>query len=134
MRKLETSAHAKSPCYRQLSKEATERIPDVTLPLRPAALGDIQDAIATVTVHSRTPTHSLDALVVFAITQCPFNWGEGPSLIWLVDMTTHCLDELRIKPYFGRFFHHSDDRGPNTAPSVVLTYAYWHSHFHDDHG
>src|ERR1700730_13434718 len=57
MRELENSAHAK-PCYRQLSKEATERmIPDVMLPSRAAAVGDIQeDAIATVPVHSRTPS------------------------------------------------------------------------------
>src|SRR5438876_8892864 len=38
-RELKTSAHAK-PCYRQLSKEATERmISDVMLPLRAAQWG-----------------------------------------------------------------------------------------------
>src|SRR5580704_2401047 len=44
------------------------------------------------------------------------------------------FDALRIQPYFGRFFHDSDDRGPNSAPYIVLSYAYWHSHFHDDRG
>jgi hypothetical protein len=29
--------------------------------------------------------------------------------------------------------HGSDDeRGPNSAPYVVLSYAYWHNHFQDD--
>ncbi len=37
-----------------------------------------------------------------------------------------------IRPYLGRFFHGSDDHGPNSAPYVVLGYAYWHSHFQAD--
>jgi predicted permease len=41
---------------------------------------------------------------------------------------------LGIEPYLGRFFHASDEHGPNSAPYVVLTYAYWHSHFLDDRG
>ena len=41
---------------------------------------------------------------------------------------------LGIQPYLGRFFHGSDEHGPNSAPYIVLTYAYWHSHFQDDRG
>ena len=39
---------------------------------------------------------------------------------------------LRIQPYLGHVFHASDEHGPNSAPYIVLTYAYWHSRFHDD--
>ena len=42
------------------------------------------------------------------------------------------FDVLRIHPYIGRFFHASDELGPNSAPYIVLTYAYWHSRFQDD--
>ncbi len=42
------------------------------------------------------------------------------------------FDALGIQPYLGRFFHGSDEHGPNSAPYIVLSYAYWHSHFHDD--
>ena len=42
------------------------------------------------------------------------------------------FDVLRIHPYLGRFFHASDEHGPNSAPYLVLTYAYWHSRFQDD--
>ncbi len=31
-----------------------------------------------------------------------------------------------MQPYLGRFFHESDEHGPNSAPYIVLTYAYWH--------
>jgi predicted permease len=34
----------------------------------------------------------------------------------------------------GRFFHAADEHGPDSAPNIVLTYAYWHSHFQDDRG
>ena len=49
-------------------------------------------------------------------------------------MSGNYFDALRIQPYLGRFFHASDERGPNSAPYVVLSYAYWHSHFQDDRG
>ncbi len=39
---------------------------------------------------------------------------------------------LGISPYLGRFFSAADERGPGSAPYVILTYAYWHSRFHDD--
>ena len=32
----------------------------------------------------------------------------------------------------GRFFHASDEKGYDSAPYVVLSYAFWHSYFHDD--
>ncbi len=36
----------------------------------------------------------------------------------------------------GRFFHASDEKGQGqgSGPYVVLSYAYWHGHFHDDPG
>jgi predicted permease len=48
--------------------------------------------------------------------------------------TGNYFDVLRIHPYLGRLFHPSDEHGPNSAPYIVLTYAYWHSRFHDDPG
>ncbi len=44
------------------------------------------------------------------------------------------FDGLGIQPYLGRFFHASDERGANSAPYVVLSYAYWHGHFRGDPG
>jgi predicted permease len=48
--------------------------------------------------------------------------------------TGNYFDVLRVHPYLGRFFHASDERGFNSAPYIVLTYAYWHSRFLDDRG
>ena len=44
------------------------------------------------------------------------------------------FDALQVRPYLGRFFHDSDEHGANSAPYIVLSYAFWHSHFHDDRG
>ena len=80
----------------------------------------------------RQRNHSFDDLATFSIDQIAVNAGQGTSLEW--DMETSCnyFDVLRIQPYFGRFFHDSDDHGPNSAPYIVLSYDYWHSHFQAD--
>jgi hypothetical protein len=71
-------------------------------------------------------------LAAFSITQVALDTGENPSLIWGVEASGNHFDALRIQPYRGRFFHASDDHGANSAPYIVISYAYWHSHFHDD--
>ncbi len=60
--------------------------------------------------------------------------GGNPSTAWPYLASGNYFDVLRIQPYLGRFYHASDEKGANSAPYVVLSYAYWHSHFHDDAG
>ena len=82
----------------------------------------------------RDRNQSFDGLAGFGISQVAMNSGQGPSLIWGVDASSNYFDALRIQPYLGRFFHDSDDHGPNSASYIVLSYAYWHTRFHDDRG
>lgn len=58
--------------------------------------------------------------------------GANPSTAWPYLVSGNYFDALEIQPYLGRFFHASDEKGKNSAPYVVLSYAYWHSRFHDD--
>jgi predicted permease len=60
--------------------------------------------------------------------------GGNPSTAWPYMASGNYFDALGIQPYLGRFFHASDERGMNSAPYVVLSYAYWHGKFHDDAG
>lgn len=60
--------------------------------------------------------------------------GANPVTVWPYETSGNYFDALGIQPYLGRFFHSSDEHGLNSAPYVVLSYAYWHSHFQDDHG
>jgi len=75
---------------------------------------------------------SFDGVAGYSIDQVAVDNGEKPSLVWGMEATGNYFDVLRIQPYLGRFFHASDEHGPNSAPYIVLSYAYWHSHFHDD--
>jgi predicted permease len=82
----------------------------------------------------RDRNHSFDGLAAFAMGQVAINTGEGPSIEWNVEASCNYFDALRVRPYLGRFFHDSDDHGPNSAPYTVLSYDYWHSHFQEDRG
>src|ERR1700691_1448760 len=80
----------------------------------------------------RQRNRSFDDMAVFAIRQSGLDTGKDPSNVWQYETSGNYFDVLRIQPYIGRFFHASDEHGPNSAPYVVLSYAYWHSHFRDD--
>jgi predicted permease len=58
--------------------------------------------------------------------------GGNPSTIWPYLVSGNYFDALGVKPYLGRFLHAADERGPNSVPYIVLSYAYWHSHFQAD--
>ena len=60
--------------------------------------------------------------------------GGNPSVAWPYLASGNYFDTLQLQPYLGRFFHAADEKGMNSAPYVVLSYAYWHSHFHADKG
>src|SRR5258708_11708729 len=80
----------------------------------------------------RQRNRSFEDVAVFAIRQSGLDTGKDPSNVWQYETSGNYFDVLRIQPYIGRFFHSSDEHGPNSAPYVVLSYAYWPSHFRDD--
>ncbi len=82
----------------------------------------------------RNHNHSFDDLVAYTIDLVGLDTGEGPSRFWIEEASGNYFDALGIQPYLGHFFHASDEHGPNSAPYMVLTYAFWHTHFQDDRG
>ncbi len=60
--------------------------------------------------------------------------GGSASTAWPYLTSGNYFDALGIQPYMGRFFHAGDEKGINSAPYIVLSYAYWHGFFHDDPG
>ncbi len=80
----------------------------------------------------RDRNHSFDGLAAFTFVQAGLDTGNNPSAAWLNETSGNYFDALHIPPYLGRVYHGSDEHGPNSAPYIVLTYAYWHSHFQDD--
>jgi predicted permease len=83
----------------------------------------------------RDRSRSFEDLAAFnMVLGVGFDTGKNPVAANGFAATGNYFDVLRIHPYLGRLFHASDEHGPNSAPYVVLTYAYWHSRFHDDPG
>jgi predicted permease len=85
-------------------------------------------------VDLRNRNRSFDDLAAFKFAFVGLDSGKDPSLAAGYATTGNYFDVLRIQPYLGRVFHGSDEHGPNSAPYIVLSYAYWHSRFQDDRG
>jgi predicted permease len=85
-------------------------------------------------VDLRDRNRSFDGLAAFNMVFVGLDTGNDPSLATGFATSGNYFDVLRIHPYLGRFFHSSDEHGPNSAPYVVLSYPYWHSRFQDDRG
>jgi len=59
--------------------------------------------------------------------------SQGSAQVtWNFEVSTNYFDMLGIRPQAGRFFHANDDHGPNSAPYIVLTDAFWHNRFNAD--
>ena len=82
----------------------------------------------------RDRNHSFEDLAAFNFAFVGFDTGSDPAQSTAFTVSGNYFDVLRLQPYLGRFFHASDERGKNSAPYVVLAYAFWHSRFQDDRG
>ena len=81
----------------------------------------------------RDKSRSFSSLTAFNIIgPVGVDTGGNPSTAWPFMSSGNYFDSLGIQPFLGRFFHASDEKGYDSAPYVVLSYTYWHSHFHDD--
>jgi predicted permease len=82
----------------------------------------------------RDRNRSFEDLAAYNVTGVGLDTGNNPSSAWILETTGNYFDALGAQPYLGRFFHASDEHGPNSAPYIVLAHAFWHTHFQDDHG
>jgi predicted permease len=82
----------------------------------------------------RDRNRSFDGLAAYDIALAGLDTGDSPSRTWLYETSGNYFEVLGIRPYLGRFFQASDEHGPNSAPYIVLSYAYWHNHFSEDRG
>ncbi|HEV2280150.1 MAG TPA: ABC transporter permease [Acidobacteriaceae bacterium] len=82
----------------------------------------------------RDRNHSFVDLAAFSFAFVALDTGNDPVPGSGYAVTGNYFDVLGVKPYLGRVIHASDERGTNSAPYVVLTWAYWHRRFHEDRG
>jgi predicted permease len=82
----------------------------------------------------RDRNRSFDGVAAYGLAAVGLNTGNNPTPAWVYEVTGNYFDALDVHPYLGRFFHASDEHGPNSAPYIVLPYAYWQSRFESDRG
>jgi len=82
----------------------------------------------------RDRNRTFDGLAAFRFEFVGLDTGQDPSVAAGYAATGNYFDVLGIQPYLGRFFHGSDEHGPDSAPYIVLSHAYWHRRFQDDRG
>ena len=81
----------------------------------------------------RARNHSFEDVAAFNMNLgLGLDTGKNPSVANAFAVTGNYFDVLRMQPMLGRFFHESDEHGLNSAPYIVLTYAFWHTRFNDD--
>ena len=82
----------------------------------------------------RDRNRSFDGLIAYTMAPAGLNSRGTPEPIWLYEASGNYFDMLGAEPLLGRFFHASDERGYNSASYIVLSHAYWQSHFQGDPG
>jgi predicted permease len=84
-------------------------------------------------VDLRDKNRTFESLMSFNIIgSVGVSTGGNASTAWPFTVSGNYFDGLGVQPYLGRFFHASDEKGKNSAPYVVLSYAYWNRQFHGD--
>jgi predicted permease len=83
-------------------------------------------------VDLRDRNRTFDGIAAYNINLAGLDTGENTTRVWLDEVSGNYFDVLGVQPYLGRVFHSSDEHGANSAPYIVLSYAYWHTHFQDD--
>jgi predicted permease len=80
----------------------------------------------------RDRNRSFDGIAAYDMATAGIDIGGKPSPVWVYEASGNYFDVLGIQPRLGRFFHRSDEHGPNSAPYIVLSYGFWQTHFQGD--
>ena len=70
----------------------------------------------------------------YGLSSVGLGWNGAIREVSGYDVTANYFDVLGVKPELGRFFHASDEQGPESAPLVVLSDALWRREFRADPG
>jgi predicted permease len=64
--------------------------------------------------------------------EATLGWGNTVKNVTGYAVTGNYFDLLGVQPEIGRFIHEADERGPNSAPYIVLSNKLWRSVFNAD--
>ena len=72
----------------------------------------------------RDRNQSFDGLAAFSFAFVGLDTGNDPSVASGFATSGNYFDVLGLHPYLGHFFHAADEHGTNSAPYMVLSYAF----------
>jgi predicted permease len=77
---------------------------------------------------------AFEGLAMYQIAKGGLDTNGTPEEAWFYEASANYFDVLHLHPELGRLFIAGDDRGINSMPYLVLSYAYWQSRFNGDRG
>lgn len=80
----------------------------------------------------RDRNNTLSGLAAYRLGQVGLTTSSGAYKCWDIEVSGAYFDLFGVQPELGRVFHSTDERGPDSAPYVVLSDGFWRSHFNGD--
>ena len=83
-------------------------------------------------VDYRTRNSTFSDMAAYRINGVGLSTDGSAQHCWMYEVSSNYFDMLGAQPALGRFFHESDEHGPNSAPHIVLSDAFWRRRFNAD--
>ena len=77
----------------------------------------------------RARNSTFSDMAAFRIAQAALSTGGLTKMSWIYEVTGSYFSMLGVQPELGRLFYSSDEHGPNSAPYIVLSDAFWRARF-----
>jgi predicted permease len=71
-------------------------------------------------------------MAAYRIGDLGLSTGGRAEQCWIYEVSANYFDMLGVQPELGRLLHQSDERGPGSAPYVILSDAFWRTRFNAD--
>ena len=83
-------------------------------------------------VDFKARTSAFTDMATYRLGYAGMSSGGNAEKTWEYEVSGNYFDMLGVQPQLGRFFHASDEHGPNSAPYIVLSDAMWRTRFNAD--
>lgn len=83
-------------------------------------------------VDFRARNTAFSDLIAYRLGEVGLSTGGSSESSWGYEASGNYFDALGVQPALGRVFHASDEHGPDSAPYIVLSDAFWRTRFHAD--
>jgi predicted permease len=80
----------------------------------------------------KTRNSTFSEMAAYRLGFAGLSAGGAAQKYMVYEVSGNYFDMLGVQPALGRFFHQSDEHGPNSAPYVVLSDHLWRTRFNAD--